>query len=737
MATTWYPYDEGTVGATGPEGPAGATGPAGAPGVVQSVNGQSVAAVVLDADDVGALPNNANATLAASYMNLNRAAGNFRAYRWLTSGVSRWEAQVDDVAEAGSNAGSDFRLSARNDDGSFNKTVIHAKRSDGTISLGTTVHHGSAQVTSSGALGVRDIGADPATASGGTFIYSKGGKLFIKEGDGTSFQISQVSYPVLSVNGDTGNVTLGAADVGAFPMTGGLVNGSVKANGNAGTYRTLALSSAGSDRWYIQADDAIEPGDGTGSNLVLTARNDTGGFSKHVMYAKRGTGQTAFGVTVPLGDAQMTSNGAIGIRDLASDPANASGGIQLYSKAGLPYIKQADGSVFQVGSGGGSGGGAVDSVNGMTGIVTLDAASVGAIPKDQDVSTSGRLTSTKGFVVNSADVNANPIVTDSPEGQIARLAVMRTGGVDKLSLNAGGDLTIAGALTAGGTSTVPNLRVGSSGSFGGASGSIVAMANATTLPTSNPSGAILYVDAGVLKVRQADGTDVTVRNVSLDDLGGIPYTEKAATNGIASLDSSKRVPIAQLPELAAPQEFTPGSLGLKAWTSDPMNCISTGAFTGTTNARVAAVYLNTAQTITKIAWHFTGYAGGLLDNSWAAIYDSAGARKAYNNDIHTGVNEPAEQHGVGGGMSTIPVTSVTLQPGLYYIVWRFVYTTSPANGPMCLQYENSAGAPPNFFGTGNVKRFGVLDAGSQNTAYTTLPVSSIQNGANRFWAALA
>ncbi|MGW3711338.1 hypothetical protein ACWDN6_14470 [Streptomyces albogriseolus] len=46
----------GPPGEQGEPGPVGAEGPAGAPGVVQSVNGQSVAAVVLDADDVQAVP---------------------------------------------------------------------------------------------------------------------------------------------------------------------------------------------------------------------------------------------------------------------------------------------------------------------------------------------------------------------------------------------------------------------------------------------------------------------------------------------------------------------------------------------------------------------------------------------------------------------------------------------------------------------------------------------------------
>ncbi|MFD7677540.1 hypothetical protein [Streptomyces sp. NPDC060187] len=207
-------------GFTGPTGAAGAAGAKGDPGVIQSINGKSAASVTLTASDVNALPSNANATLAATYLSIDKSAGNYRVFRWMTDAVSRWEAQVDDVTEAGSASGSDFRLSARNDDGTFNKTVIHARRSDGTITFGTTIHHGTAQVTSAGALGLRDLTADPATATGGVFLYSKAGLPYVKQADGAVVQISAaVAPPVTSVNTKTGAVSLTASDVSAVPAS--------------------------------------------------------------------------------------------------------------------------------------------------------------------------------------------------------------------------------------------------------------------------------------------------------------------------------------------------------------------------------------------------------------------------------------------------------------------------------------------------------------------------------------
>ncbi|QAY17298.1 hypothetical protein SEA_INDIGO_22 [Streptomyces phage Indigo] len=187
-----------------------------------------------------------------------------------------------------------------------------------------------------------------------------------------------------------------------------------------------------------------------------------------------------------------------------------------------------------------------------------------------------------------------------------------------------------------------------------------------------------------------------------------------------------------------PDEFLPEDFGLKAWTSDPAVCQSTGIFTGTTSARMAAVTLRQSQSISKIAWHFLGYAGGLQTGSWAGIYSTSGTRVGYTGDLSTATYEPAEQHGSGGGTSFAPLTStVTLAPGIYYIVWRFIYNTSTGDGPMCLAYENSAGAPPNVFGLTPVKRFGVISGTSLTAAPTSITTSSFENGANRFWAALA
>ncbi|MEU9605465.1 hypothetical protein [Streptomyces sp. NPDC048057] len=692
---------------------------------MQSVNGQSVKDVVLNAGDVGALPNNANATLNAAYLGINRAAGNYRVLRWMTDGVSRWEAQTDDVAETGTATGSDFRLAARNDDGSFNKTTVHAKRSDGTISFGTTIHHGSAQVTSSGSVGLRDVGTDPATTSGGVFIYSKSGKMFVKQSDGTSFQIAQVSYPVTSVNTRTGAVNLGAADVGALPTTGGTVTGAVKVSGAAGSYRSLSLATGGVNRWSIEADDTAEPGDGSGSDLVIAAHGDDGSFKKHTIYAKRSTGQTSFGGTVPLGEAQVTSSGAIGARDLAADPATASGGIQLYSKAGLAYIKQGDGTVFKVGSGGGAGG-AVDSVNGKTGAVTLNAADVGALP-----SAGGTL--------------AGPTVMQPATGH----ALTAYGSADPATYFR---VTDAGhPYSNSSRATFYNLGIGDTTAPFAGGKFVLAFKNASIPPTSNPSdGAVAYAEGGVLKVRQADGKIVTVANVDvtsvngqtgvvtvdLDDLGGIAWADRGVANGVAPLGPDAKVPAAQLPSYAKPSDFDPTDLGLKAWSSDPAMCSVQVVYPTSGQGRVTAVKVNETASVSRIVWYFKGYSGGLKAGSWAGIYNSAGTLVRATGDLSTVAYEPQEQHATGGGTSWSNLTSaVTLQPGVYYVAFRMLYTESPVDGPAMLAYDNSS-ACPSRLGANNMWRWASINT-SATTAPGSISTNSFLGDPKRFWVGLA
>jgi hypothetical protein len=592
------------------------------------------------------------------------------------NGSMRWKIRSAGT-ESGSNNGSDLWVEAFADDGTTKiNDPIWISRTTGQVAIGIAdSSQGGVKLSVNGAIGTRDT-TDPATTSMGAQLYSKAGKLWVQTASGAEkFQVVE-SLP------SKANATLSATYMSIDKA--------------AGNYRVYRWMSTGVSRWEAQVDDVAEDGTGAGSDFRLSARNDDGTFNKTVIHAKRSDGTITFGTTTHHGTAQVTSAGALGLRDLTADPATTTGGVFLYSKAGLPYIKQADGTVFQVGTGGGTA--PVTSVNTKTGAVVLAASDVNALPSNADGSTSGRITAAKGFTVTSTDATQNPIITDSPSGQSARLAVMRVNGVDQFSLDASGNLTLAGAVTANGTSTVPNLRVGSSGSFGGASGSVIAQANATTLPNSNPAGSILYTTAGVPRFREASGADYAV---------------------------------------TPPSDFTPESLGLKAWAGDPDYCNSGSDYSGVGSGRLTAVYINRSMTISKIVWHMFGYSGGLLTGSWAGIYDTAGTLKGATGDMSTAAYEPAIQSATGGGWSNAPLTSsVTLAPGVYYTLWRFNYTASPVDGPALARYE-SASTCQSVMGNGVTVWRHASYTTSATSAPSTITIANLVRDPIRFWVGLA
>ncbi|MFE5558647.1 hypothetical protein [Streptomyces sp. NPDC056544] len=184
-------------------------------------------------------------------------------------------------------------------------------------------------------------------------------------------------------------------------------------------------------------------------------------------------------------------------------------------------------------------------------------------------------------------------------------------------------------------------------------------------------------------------------------------------------------------------EWLPSDHGLLTWAFDPALGQSTALYPGSGPIRVTAVILRVPVTVARIVWFATGYAGGLTTGSWAAIYDSAGTRVAATGDMSTATYEPAEVHTAGGATISSPLTASYAAPaGVYYVASRWQYNTGTNDGPMLLAAESGAGAPPNQFGQTPVRRFGVYTAGAA-TAPATIAVASMENGANRFWVALA
>ncbi|WP_446038828.1 collagen-like triple helix repeat-containing protein [Streptomyces sp. SID1121] len=250
-----------------------------------------------------------------------------------------------------------------------------------------------------------------------------------------------------------------------------------------------------------------------------------------------------------------------------------------------------------------------------------------------------------------------------------------------------------------------------------------------------PSSQLSIPTGAVTTVNGKPGPTVTL---VASDVSALAASTRGAANGVASLDGSSRLPLAQLPlEVPTDHMWEPSDLGLKAWAFDPAVGMSTPIYSGNATLRITAVNLKSTQTISKICWHFGGYAGGMLAGSWGAVYNASGARVA-TTAVLTGETVIAGVHNAGGLTVSAPLTtSPSLPAGIYYVAWSFRYNTTTNDGPMMLCADSAYGAPPNVFGLNNVKRYGSIAGTAATSAPASITLSAIENGSNRFWAALA
>ncbi|MGW2497285.1 collagen-like triple helix repeat-containing protein [Streptomyces pseudogriseolus] len=200
------PGPQGEQGEPGPQGPQGEPG---APGVVQSVNGQSVAAVVLDADDVGALP--ANGQISGGNLFLNTPDVEYRGFSFQTGDVNRWVFQVTGGTEPGADAGSDFELANWSDAGEWKSAVLFGNRATGALGIGTNTLAAGAKATVAGAVALANTTA-PAPAAGHAMVYAAGGIARVVHADGTGGLIGQSRAVVKTADTSRASTITPAAD---------------------------------------------------------------------------------------------------------------------------------------------------------------------------------------------------------------------------------------------------------------------------------------------------------------------------------------------------------------------------------------------------------------------------------------------------------------------------------------------------------------------------------------------
>ncbi|WP_199831885.1 hypothetical protein [Streptomyces sp. ERV7] len=281
-------------------------------------------------------------------------------------------------------------------------------------------------------------------------------------------------------------------------------------------------------------------------------------------------------------------------------------------------------------------------------------------------------------------------------------------------------------ITSNTNALVRNLYVGTLKQLGNGDRGLLAMENAATVPTtSHTNGVLLYAEGGALKVRQADGTVLTLGaggtgavasvngktgNVTLAaaDVSALATATRGAANGVASLDASSRLPTAQLPSTAERNAWTPQALGFAAWSCDPAHVSNP---TATKAAVVQRLYLSginiTEPTqVNRVAIFARGWAGSTAVPAarfYAGIYNEAGSLIATSGQVSS-LPAAGQGTGVAPGAATnhigaVPVplsAAVTLQPGRYWAA--FLMSAGSATDFYYMHVQNeSPSAPANFF----------------------------------------
>lgn len=272
-----------------------------------------------------------SALASAVGLNLSSAAGQMRDVQFNTGGVGRWSIRVDNAAETGSNAGSNFAIYARDDAGAAIDAVIAITRvAGGAITLGRPLRFSTDNSFDIGAtaanrprdgyfgnsvvaprFNVRDAAGTTRdinfyTAASARWTLRATADAESGSNAGTNLQVlarddsgSIIDTPLQIARVAGGTITLNRAltfandnlvDIGAssgsrprslFVGTSIVLAGTtsstyVTVSSNAATNKGYRFQSAGVDRWLLYSSALSEGGSNSGSPLSINAYDDAG-----------------------------------------------------------------------------------------------------------------------------------------------------------------------------------------------------------------------------------------------------------------------------------------------------------------------------------------------------------------------------------------------------------------------------------------------------------------------------
>ncbi|MEV5509057.1 collagen-like protein [Streptomyces orinoci] len=331
-------------------------------------------------------------------------------------------------------------------------------------------------------------------------------------------------------------------------------------------------------------------------------------------------------------------------------------------------------------------------------------------------------------VLTAADVGALPASTAGAPGGVAQL-------------DASGKVPAAQLPASSGGGAVQSVN-GKTGAVQLTAGDVGALDQA--------AADARYVQPSAVPVTSVAGKTGAV-TLTPTDVGALATTARGKAGGVAALDGSGDVPLAQLPPITYPNVWYPADLGFVAWNADPS--VMDGATPNSAggpgdrpaSGRIyySSIVMRDTATVSKICLHTYGYSGasgGITSGSYAGIYTAGGTRLATTADL-SAAGRYAEEHSVGGGTTYLSLTEAqTLAPGVYVLAFVLNWSTA-ANTPLVASIGQgmdasgkvgaiSASRPPRF-------------AMSSDKGNTALPTSVNWTGSavagicTRYWMALA
>ncbi|MEV6073951.1 hypothetical protein AB0L80_02370 [Streptomyces sp. NPDC052069] len=234
-------------------------------------------------------------------------------------------------------------------------------------------------------------------------------------------------------------------------------------------------------------------------------------------------------------------------------------------------------------------------------------------------------------------------------------------------------------LSAADVGAIPNTAPGAPGGVAQLDGT--GKVPAAQLPESSGGGAVASVngETGVVVLDAADvGAATAAHTHTAAQVGALATTARAAANGVASLDASTRIPIAQLPTAAGRNQWTPQALGFAAWSCDPYTVANPVAkFMKPGRLFFIGFNITESTTVNRIVMFARGYGGVSANRYRAGIYRDTGAKVVESAGV--ALTMAGQEAGslpamVSNHIGATPITiaSTVLAPGRYWVAWSLV-----------------------------------------------------------------